>query len=77
MENTKNGKRKGKLILKNEEISEGKAHTNIRKLRDILTITDVFLDQKTVNVFERMVKMALSLLCVHIHLLSSDRERHL
>ena len=29
---TKNGKRKGKLLLKNEQSSRGKAHTNTRKL---------------------------------------------
>ena len=28
----KNRKRKGKLLLKNEEISGGKAHTNTQKL---------------------------------------------
>ena len=31
-DNTKNLKRKGKLLAKNEEISEGKAHTNTWKL---------------------------------------------
>ena len=31
MGDTKNGKRKGKLILKNEEISERKAHANTWK----------------------------------------------
>ena len=45
-DNTKNGKRKGKLLPKNEEISWGRAHTNTRKLVwDISTITDVFHDQ--------------------------------
>ena len=39
-----------------------------------MTITDVFLDQKRVNVCEYVVP---SLLHVYIHLLSSDRERHL
>ena len=57
--NAKNRKRKGKLVLKNEEISERKAHTNTWKLNwNILTITDVFLDEKRVNVCENMVKMA-------------------
>jgi hypothetical protein len=32
MDNIKNGKRKGKLLMKNEEISEGKSHTNTWKL---------------------------------------------
>ena len=40
-------------------------------------ITDVFLNKKRVNVCENMVRMMPSLPCVHIHLLSSDRERHL
>jgi hypothetical protein len=31
-DNTKNGKRKGKLLMKNEEISDGKANTNTWKL---------------------------------------------
>ena len=52
-ENTKYGKGKGKLLLKNEEISGGKAHTNAQKLiRNILMVTDVFLNQKRVNVCE-------------------------
>ena len=43
--------RKGKLLPKNEEISKGKSHTNTWKfIRNILTITDVFLNQKRVNV---------------------------
>ena len=42
-----------------EKISGGKAHSNTRKhIRDILTITNVFLDQKRVNVCEHTVKMA-------------------
>ena len=49
--NTKNGKRKGNLIPKNEEITIGKAHKNIWKLIwYISTITDAFLNQKRVNV---------------------------
>ena len=45
---SKNGERKRKLLLKNEEISGGKAYTNKMKLiRNILTITDVFLDKKS------------------------------
>jgi hypothetical protein len=48
--NTKNRKRKGKLLPKNE-VSGQKAHTNIWKLnRNILTITDLFLDQQRVNI---------------------------
>ena len=74
----KNRKRTRKLIPKNEEISGQKAHTNTQKLNwNVSTITDVFLNQKRVNVCEHMVKMAPSESCVHIHLLSSDRETHL
>ena len=50
-----------------------KVHTNTRNLIYISAITDAFLDQKRVNVCEHVVMMA----CIHIHLLSSDRERHL
>ena len=58
MVNTKYGKGKGKLLLKIEEISGGKEHTNTWKLiQDILMITDVFLNQKRVNVCEHRVKM--------------------
>ena len=47
----KNVKGKGNLLPKNEEISGGKAHTNTRIIiQNILTITDVFLNQKIVNV---------------------------
>jgi len=47
MDNT----RKGKLLLKNEEISGQKAHTNTWKLnRNISTITDLVLNQKRVYV---------------------------
>ena len=61
-----------------------KAHSNTWKLnRNFSMITDVLLDQKRVDVREHMIKMApcdnsrnchvaLSLPCVHIHLLSSD-----
>ena len=42
-----------KLLPKIEEISNGKAHTNTWKLiRNILTVTDVFLNHKRVNVWE-------------------------
>ena len=59
MDNIKNGKTKGKLLPKNEEISGGKAHTNTQKLiLFILTIIDVFLNQKRVNLYEHMVKLA-------------------
>ena len=45
---------KGKTLT--EEISRGKAHTNICKLiRNILMITDFFLNQKIVNVCGHMV----------------------
>ena len=59
MENTKYGKGKGKLLLKIEEISEGKADTNTWKLiQKILTITDAFLNQKRMNVCEHTTQMA-------------------
>ena len=59
IDNTKYGKGKGKLLQRNEEFSGGKAHTNTWKLiRNILTVTNVFLNQKRVNVCEHMVKMA-------------------
>jgi len=49
----------GKLLPKIEESSKGKAHANARKLnRNILTVTDVFLNQKRVNVCEHTTKMA-------------------
>ena len=58
-DNTKHGKRKGNLLLKNEEISKGKAHTNTRKLnQNISTDTAIFLNQKRVNVCEHMTRMA-------------------
>ena len=71
-----------------KRFSGQKSHTNTRKFDlNISAITDAFLDQKKVNVREHMVKMAPrdrffvfmapSLPCVHIHLLPSDRERHL
>ena len=51
-------KGKGKLLLKIEEISRGKVYTNTRKLIwNILTVTDIFLNQKTVNVCKHMAKM--------------------
>ena len=52
-------KGKGKLLPIIEEISGGKAHTNSWKLiRNILTVTDVFLNQNIVNVCEHTIKMA-------------------
>ena len=45
--NTKNRKRKGKLLPKNEEISWRKAYTNTQKFNwNILTITNILHDQK-------------------------------
>ena len=59
MDNTKYGNGKGKLLLKTEEISGGKAHGNTRKLiQNVSTITVVFLNQKRVKVYEYTVKMA-------------------
>ena len=50
---------KEETYWKNEEISGWKAHINTRKLNwNISTITDVFLDQKRVNVCEHMIKTA-------------------
>jgi hypothetical protein len=44
-------KERGISYWKNKEISKRKAHTNTRNLNwNILTITDIFLDQKRVNV---------------------------
>ena len=43
---------------KNQEISRGKAQTNARKLiENIFMVTEVFLNQKRVNVCEHTVKM--------------------
>jgi hypothetical protein len=84
---TKVGKERGNSYRKNEEITRRKTHINTRKLNwNVSTITDVFLNQKRVNACEHTVTMASrnhvfimvpSLPCVHIHFLSSDRERHL
>ena len=53
------GKEQGKLFLKNEQISGGNADTNKQKLiLNILMVTDVFLNQKRVNVCEHTVKVA-------------------
>ena len=57
-DNTKH-RRKRTLLLRNEEISRQKSHTNIWKLNwDILMIRDLFLNQKSINVREHTVKMA-------------------
>ena len=59
MHYTKYGKGKGKVLPRIEEISGGKAHTNTWKLnQNISKVTDVFLNQKRVNVCEHMAKMA-------------------
>ena len=53
------GKGKGKLLPQIEEITRGKAHVNTWKLnRNILTVTDIFLNEKRVNVCEHMTKIA-------------------
>ena len=50
-------KNKGKEKI--EEISIGKAHANTLKLnQNISTVTDLFLNQKKVNVCEHTTKMA-------------------
>ena len=68
---TKYGKGKERENLPRiEEISKGKEHANTQKLnQNNLTVTDVFLNQKRVNVCEHVMP---SLSCVHIHSLSSD-----
>ena len=79
-DNTNNSKRKGKLLQKNEEISGRKAHTNTWKLNwNVLRITDVFLDQKRVNVSFLIEKdicdcqnISIKLLCVCVCLSSGD-----
>ena len=63
----KMGKGRGNFTEKWRGLTKKGTHRNFI---DISTITDVFLDQKR-------VKMAPSLPCVHIHLFSSDWERHL
>ena len=51
IDNTKNGKRKGKLLPNNEEISGGKAHADRWKvIWYISTITGVFLNQKRAKI---------------------------
>ena len=53
------GKEREKLLPKIEEISDGQAHTNTRKLyRDTSTGTAVFINRKRVNVCEHTTKMA-------------------
>ena len=47
----------GKLLLRIKEISGGNANTS-KLISIISTVTDVFLNQKRVNVCEHMVKMA-------------------
>ena len=78
--------KRGNSYRKSKEISRRNEHINTRKLhRNISMITDVFLNQKRVNVCEYIWWVALfrnshvvpSLPWVHIHLFSSDRERHL
>ena len=70
----KYGKGKEKLLPKIEEITRGKAHTNTLNLnQNILTVTDVFLNQKRVNVCEHKQRLHdVIFACVHINSLSSD-----
>ena len=50
---------KGKLPPKIEEISNGKAHTNTQKIiHNISMVTDVFLNQKRVNICDHTTKIA-------------------
>ena len=53
--NTNKGKEREKLLPQIEEISRGKAHIN---LIEIFRVTDIFLNQKRVNVCEHTTKMA-------------------
>jgi hypothetical protein len=55
MNNTKQGKGKGKLLPKIKEITLGKAH---KLNQNISMVTAVFLNQKRMNVCEHMTKMA-------------------
>ena len=56
---TQNKRKERENLPKIEEITGGKAHVNTRKLnQNISTITDVFLNQKRINVRENTVKMA-------------------
>ena len=56
--NMKIGKERGNSYRNNKEIFRWKTHINTWKLNwNVLTITDVFLDQKKVNVCELTVKM--------------------
>jgi hypothetical protein len=76
-DNTKNWKRKRISYLKNEEISRRKAYTNTRKLNwNILTITDIFPNQKRVNVCEQTVKVIVESfqLSFHVFVLSFFRR---
>ena len=63
---------------KNEEISRWKAHINTHNLDwNVLMITDVFLDQKRVNVCEQTVKQQHCLLftvCSHTFTLFWSRK---
>ena len=62
----KMGKARESSYRKINRAPEGKAHTNTRKfILYILMITDVFLDQKRVNVCEHTVKMCV---CVRLSL---------
>ena len=64
------GKERGNSYWKNKEISGRNAHTSKWKLNwNFLTIIDVFLNQKRVNVCEHTVKMVPSLPCFYIHLM--------
>ena len=55
----KQEKKEETLTEKNEEISGWKAHINTRRPTwNVSTITEVFLNQKRVNLCEHIVKMA-------------------
>ena len=68
------------IVLKSSVITKVTVvflHTEMVNNWDVLTLTEVLVNKKRMNVYEDTVKMAPSLLCVHIHSLSSDWQRPL
>ena len=73
-----NRKRKGKLFLKNEEISGWKTHTNTHG--NLIYFDDhrcLSRSEESKCMWSHGNVVAMSLPCFHIHLLSSDWERYL
>ena len=78
MDNSRN--RKGKIHQTMRSLDECTYEHKHTETWNIWAITDAFLDQKRVNVYEHAVKMASCdafLPHVHMHLLSSNRERNM